>query len=67
LAGLTGHIIALNKVDHNIIYWIIAVIIGGLIGSHLGTVKFNNKIIISFLFLILLAAGLKFLFVDFPK
>src|SRR5450759_4880835 len=67
LAGLTGHLVALNKVDHNIIYWVVAVIIGGLIGSHLGTVKFNNKIIIACLFLVLFTAGLKFLLVDFPK
>jgi uncharacterized protein len=67
LAGLAGHLIAFNKVDHNIIYWIIAVVIGGLLGSHLGTVKFNNKIIIVCLFVILLTAGLKFLLVDFPK
>jgi uncharacterized protein len=67
LAGLSGHLIGFNKVDHNILYWVIAVIIGGLISSHLGTIKLNNKIIISCLFLILLTAGLKFLFVDFPK
>jgi uncharacterized membrane protein YfcA len=63
LAGLAGHIVALNKVDQNIFYWIIAVFIGGLLGSHLGTVKFNNKIIILCLVLILFTAGLKFLLV----
>jgi uncharacterized protein len=66
LAGISGHLIGLNKVDNNIIYWIIAVILGGLLGSHLGTVKLNNKIIIACLFLVLLTAGLKFLLVDFP-
>jgi uncharacterized protein len=67
LAALTGHIAAMNKIDHNIFYWVVAVIIGGLLGSHLGTVKFNNRIIILCLFLVLLSAGLKFLLVDFPK
>jgi uncharacterized membrane protein YfcA len=67
LAGLAGHILALNKLDHNIFYWIIAVIIGGLLGSFLGTIKFNNKIIITCLFLVLLTAGLKFLLIDFVK
>jgi uncharacterized membrane protein YfcA len=67
LAGLAGHLVGLNKVDHNIIYWIAAVIIGGLLGSHLGTVKFNNKIIVVCLFLVLLTAGLKFLLVDFIR
>lgn len=67
LAGLAGHITALNKLDHNIIYWAVAVIIGGLVGSYLGTIKFNNKVIITCLFLVLLTAGLKFIFVDFSK
>jgi len=64
LASLSGNMVAINKVDHNIIYWVAAVIIGGVLGSHLGTVKFNNKIIIACLFLVLLTAGLKFLLVD---
>jgi len=65
MAGLAGHITALNKVNYNISYWIIAVLIGGLIGSHYGTKKFNSKIIISLLFVVLLTAGVKFIFVDF--
>lgn len=67
LAGLAGHLTALNKLDHNIFYWVIAVVIGGLVGSYLGTMKFNNKVIITCLFLVLLTAGLKFVFVDFAK
>lgn len=67
LAGLAGHVLALNKLDHYIFYWIVVVVIGGLIGSFLGTIKFNNKIIITFLFLVLLSAGLKFLLIDFVK
>jgi uncharacterized membrane protein YfcA len=67
LAGISGHLIALNKIDHNIIFWIVAVALGGLLGSYLGTVKLTNKIIITCLFLVLLVAGLKFLLVDFPK
>jgi hypothetical protein len=67
LAGLAGHLFALNTLDHNIFFWIIAVVIGGLLGSFLGTVKLNNKIIITCLFLVLLTAGLKFLLIDFVK
>jgi hypothetical protein len=67
LAGLSGHIIGLNKIDHNTVYWILAVVLGGLLGSHLGTVKLNNKIIIACLFFVLLTAGLKFILVDFLK
>jgi uncharacterized membrane protein YfcA len=67
VAGLSGHLAGLNKIDHCIIYWIPAVVLGGLLGSHLGTVKLNTKVIIACLFLVLLTAGLKFLLVDFPK
>jgi len=67
VAGLAGHLLALNTLDHYMFYWIIAVVIGGLIGSFLGTVKLNNKIIITCLFFVLLTAGLKFLLIDFVK
>ena len=67
VAGLTGHLAGLNKIDHYIIYWIPAVVLGGLLGSHLGTVKLNTKVIIACLFLVLLTAGLKFLLVNFTK
>lgn len=67
VAGLAGHITALHTIDYNILFWIIAVIIGGLAGSYLGTIKFNNKIISVCLFLVLLTAGLKFIFVEFVK
>lgn len=65
ISGLAGHLTAINQVDSNIIYWIIAVIIGGLTGSYLGTVKLQNKIIIAGLFIVLLTAGLKFVLIDF--
>jgi uncharacterized membrane protein YfcA len=67
ISGLAGHLTAINQVDFKIIYWIAAVIIGGLTGSYLGTIKFNTKIIITCLFLVLLSAGLKFVLVDFVK
>jgi uncharacterized protein len=67
IAGLAGHFAGLNTIDYNIVYWIVAVLIGAIIGSYLGTIKFNNKIIITCLFLVLMTAGLKFIFVDFLK
>jgi len=67
MAGLAGHIVAMNKLGFDIFYWIVAVVIGGLLGSYFGTIKFNNKIIIHCLFIVLLLAGLKFLLVDFAK
>lgn len=67
ISGLAGNLTAVNKVDSNIIYWIAAVVLGGLAGSWLGTKKYNNKVIITFLFIVLITAGLKFIFIDFPK
>jgi uncharacterized membrane protein YfcA len=67
VAGLSGHLAAINKIDNNIIYWVFAVIIGGLTGSYLGTIKFNNKVLITCLAIVLLTAGFKFVFIDFVK
>jgi uncharacterized protein len=67
VAGLAGHLTALQKLDLTIGYWLVAVVIGGFIGSYLGTKKYNNKVIVGFLFLVLLTAGLKFVLVDFMK
>jgi len=67
ISGLAGRMTSISQVDNHIIFWIGAVIIGGLTGSYLGTIKFNNRIIISCLFLVLLTAGVKFVFVDFPN
>jgi uncharacterized membrane protein YfcA len=63
LAGLGGHITAIQSLDYTIFFWILAVFAGGLLGSHLGTNKYSNKIIIAILFLVLLTAGVKFLVV----
>lgn len=63
IVALTGYLSKIQKVDINISFWIVAVVIGGLIGSHLGTTKLNNKIIVILLFLVLFSAGLKFIFV----
>jgi hypothetical protein len=35
LAGFSGHLAGLNKINNYIIYWIPAVVLGGLLGSHL--------------------------------
>ncbi len=63
IMGLAGHISAFNQVNFDIAYWILAVVIGGFLGSYLGTRAFNNKVIIAFLFVVLLSAGLKFVLV----
>jgi uncharacterized membrane protein YfcA len=63
ILGLAGNYVALKSVPHEIIYFIPVVILGGFIGSHYGSQKFNNKIILAFLFVVLLSAGIKFVFV----
>jgi uncharacterized protein len=65
VSGLLGHTAALKYIQPTILLWIPAVIAGGFLGSYLGILKFNNKIIITCLFLVLLSAGLKFIIVDF--
>lgn len=61
--GLLGHLSKLQKVDVNILYWSVAVIAGGLIGSYLGAIKYSNKPILAILALVLFSAGYKFVFV----
>lgn len=67
ISGLLGHLSSIQKVDTNIFYWVGAVIGGGFLGSYLGSKKFNNRVIIYCLFIVLLSAGLKFIFVDTLK
>jgi uncharacterized protein len=61
VSGLVGHISSLHHTDGRIVYWAAAVITGGLLGSYLGAKRFSSKIIISFLFVVLLSAGIKFI------
>jgi uncharacterized protein len=67
VAGLLGKVSTLSKIDGHIAFWVVAVVIGGLLGSYMGTQKFNNKVVIGCLFLVLLSAGLKFILVDFAN
>lgn len=67
ISGLAGNLTAVKHLDPNITYWIAAVVLGGLTGSWLGAKKYNNKLIVSFLFIVLISAGVKFIFVDFMK
>ena len=64
IAGLAGHITAINQIDFNIIFWVIAVIIGAMIGTWFGAMKFNNRIILVCLSIVMLSAGLKFILSD---
>lgn len=64
IAAILGHFTAFKNIDHQIVYWLIAVCLGGLLGSYLGTTKLNSKVIILFLFIVLFSAGMKFIAVD---
>jgi uncharacterized membrane protein YfcA len=61
LAGLAGHLSAVSYLDTSIVFSIIAVAIGGFLGSYLGSTKFSRKIIIYCLAVVLSNAGLKFI------
>ncbi|ABG58597.1 sulfite exporter TauE/SafE family protein [Cytophaga hutchinsonii] len=63
LIGLAGHMFSNTFQVHNIAYWVVAVIIGGYAGSHLGSTLYKNKFLIAILFVVLCSAGLKFLLV----
>lgn len=63
LLGLAGHYTSLPDLPKEILYFIPVVIIGGYAGAHLGSGKFNTKLITTFLFVVLLSAGVKFLVV----
>lgn len=67
ISGLAGNITAVKQLDEHILYWVTAVLLGGMTGAWLGSKKYSNKLIISFLFVVLISAGLKFIFVDFMK
>jgi len=61
--GLAGHYASLESVPFETIYFAAFVMIGGYVGSHFGSRKFNTKVILSFLFVVLISAGIKFLIV----
>jgi uncharacterized protein len=63
IIGLAGHVYSNQFHQHDILYWIVAVSIGGYVGAHMGAKQYANKVLVAILFLILCSAGLKFLLV----
>lgn len=61
ILGLMGHYVSLKSLSPMVLIWVIVVMAGGFIGAHLGARKFTSRIIIGFLFLVLVSAGLKFI------
>lgn len=62
IAGLLGQLNNQISLPNNFYIWVIAVILGGLLGSWLGVQKFSNKAIKLCLAIIVLTAGLKLIF-----
>lgn len=61
ISGLLGNRNALTLLDGSMVWWIAAVVVGGLIGSYLGTRRYGNRVILACLFLVLVSAGVKFI------
>lgn len=59
LAGLLGNWASVQKVSSSLPWWIVAVAIGGLVGSELGSKRFSVAVLRRLLALVLLIAGAK--------
>jgi uncharacterized protein len=67
--ALVGLFTKVKQLDNTVFLWILAVIIGGLLGSQLGSKQtgkgsVSEKIIVGFLFVVLFSAGIKFLWIN---
>ncbi|GAB4397171.1 MAG: sulfite exporter TauE/SafE family protein [Microscillaceae bacterium] len=63
VAGLSGHWAGVQTLDPYTGYWLLAVGLGGSLGTYLGTLGLGNRAILQFLATVLLLAGLKFIFI----
>ncbi len=65
LAGLFGQLTHFNSFDSSVLYLIAAVVLGGFLGSFLGSKKLNPTWVTYFLVVVLVTAGIKFVWIDF--
>lgn len=64
LAGLIGQYqIGKLNLDHNIYWMFLATMLGGLLGSYMGSKKFNNKTLRYFLAAVVILASAKLIFI----
>jgi len=63
IAGLTGNYSQVSKLPSNVWFWIAAAVVGGIIGSTLGSTRFNSLTLRRVLAFVLLFAGVKLIFV----
>lgn len=60
-AGLLGHLASVNKVPHEIVWWAPAALVGGLIGTELGSRRLAPMTMRRLLAVVLVVAGVKML------
>ena len=65
--ALLGHFKGAYVFDPHLFYWVIGVVLGGFVGSHLGAKKLSTQAITLCLFVVLMSAGIKFTFIDYFK
>jgi uncharacterized membrane protein YfcA len=62
ISGLLGNYAQIGNLPSNVWFWIAAAILGGIIGSTLGSRRFNSMTLRRVLSLVLVIAGLKLIF-----
>lgn len=63
IAGIAGHLTSVKFLPDAIGYWAFAAVLGGVIGSHMGSRRFSNAILYQLLAVVLVIAGAKFMIV----
>ena len=63
IAGVAGYFASVKYLPDAIYFWAIAALLGGMIGSHLGSRRFSNAIFYRLLGIVLVIAGIKFILV----
>lgn len=63
LGNLTSNYMALSGLPSNVWFWIVAAVIGGIVGSTLGAKRFDSLMLRRVLAIVLIFAGVKLIFV----
>ena len=61
-AGLLGNYSQVSQLQSNVVFWIIAAVLGGIIGSTLGSRYFNTLTLRRVLAVVLVSAAVKLIF-----